>query len=245
MSGRLASLNTPKGARSRASPSPSPAPSLSLQTETTYHRRIKLVLGELRKVIKAWDEIVKQDAYSALQGCVNEMTEMDNIVSIDERPERPEIGSHLADLYKNRVALRVALNKLDTRLGKLHACADQADSVLFEASQKQPQEFFSEPLFFTWTLEQIVNSISTIVSLHTIHLADLSVLADIILDPATSFDDAKLTIESWFDLATSGERWDGVREWEDLVDLELSKGGEEEEEQDDEDEPVKSRKKRR
>ena len=62
----------------------------------------------------------------------------------------------------------------------------------------------------------------------------LTSLATTITDPATSFDDAKLALERWRDYAVRGKRWDAVREWEELVELELSGGGvidEEEEEE--------------
>lgn len=68
-----------------------------------------------------------------------------------------------------------------------------------------------------------------LISLHNIHLATLSSLVEVLLNPHTSFDTAKLTLERWRDLSMGGERWDGVREWEELVHLEMSGGGEEEE----------------
>ena len=49
-------------------------------------------------------------------------------------------------------------------------------------------------------------------------------MARIITDPQASFDEAKLALERWRDFAVRGERWDAVREWEELVDLELSGG---------------------
>lgn len=82
---------------------------------------------------------------------------------------------------------------------------------------------------------------STLIPHHTCHLAELSVLASTILDPSTAFDDAKYALEAWRDLATGGERWEAVRDWEELIELELTKAEEEEEEEDN----TKGRRKRR
>ncbi|ODN84165.1 hypothetical protein, variant [Cryptococcus amylolentus CBS 6039] len=246
MSGRLASLSTPSRSRSSPSPSPSPAPATPLrQTETTHHRMLKLVITEVKNVIKTWDEIIILEGYKAAKGCIDETTEMDNLLDVEEKPERPEIGPHLSDLYGHRVALQAAMAKLDNNLGKLNQLADQADKVLLGACSRETSDFvFVEPLWLTWTLEHFVNSISSLIPLHTSHLAELTIITTTILDPATSFDDAKYSIEAWRDLASGGERWDGVREWEDLIELELTRGELVEDDEDEDDFKKKGKKRR-
>jgi hypothetical protein len=73
---RLASLATPTR---RGSPSPSPSPgAFELgPTETTHHRMLKLVIGELRMVFRTWDELVGMDGLKAGQGIINEQTIME------------------------------------------------------------------------------------------------------------------------------------------------------------------------
>jgi hypothetical protein len=66
-------------------------------------------------------------------------------------------------------------------------------------------------------------------SLHSNHLTALTSLAQIILNPETPFDQAKLTLERWRDLSIGGKRCEGVKEWEELVDLEITGGGDDEE----------------
>lgn len=46
-------------------------------------------------------------------------------------------------------------------------------------------------------------------------------LSRTILSPETSFEDSKLALERWLALSKGGERWEEVKEWEELVDLEL------------------------
>ncbi|WVR05727.1 hypothetical protein IAU60_002751 [Kwoniella sp. DSM 27419] len=231
---RLDSL-TPSRARSRTaspSPAPSPGPSPSQTTETTHHRMLKLVLAEVRKILKTWDELIILDGFKAAKGCIDESTEMDNILLVD-RPERPEIVPHLSALYAHRAQLSQTLKKLDNNLFKLTALVDQADKILFAAYQREGNDFvFLEPLWLTWTLEQFVNSLSDQISVHNLHLAQLTSLANILLDSTTNFDDAKLTLEHWRDISLGGERFNAARDWEELIELELMARKEEEEDSD-------------
>jgi hypothetical protein len=129
---------------------------------------------------------------------------------------------------------------------------DQAERIYFEAYRLQGAAWVvEEPLWLSWTLDRFgksschlriirlqsvvtfadelsVNSIPPLITLHNHHLAILTSLASIILNPETSFDDAKLTLERWADLSMGGQRHAGVKEWEELVELEMSAGGEDE-----------------
>lgn len=70
-----------------------------------------------------------------------------------------------------------------------------------------------------------VDSLPPLVTLHNHHLTTLTSLSTIILAPETSFDLAKLTLERWRDLSMGGDRWESVREWEELIELEMTFGG--------------------
>ncbi|WRT63964.1 uncharacterized protein IL334_000891 [Kwoniella shivajii] len=241
---RLDSL-TPSRARSRGSqspsPSPGPSPLQSQSTETTHHRMLKLVLSETKKLFKTWDELIIVDGFKAAKGCIDESTEMDNLLTVEEKPERPEINPHLNQWYFHRHSLESTLKKLDNYLYKLSALAEQAEKIFFGAYTREGADFvFQEPLWLTWTLERFVNSFSPLISLHFAHLATITSLSQTILNPDTSFDDAKYTLEAWRDIATGGERWVAVREWEELVEFELT-GGKDEDEEDEL--PIKGKKK--
>ncbi|WVN85632.1 uncharacterized protein L203_100781 [Cryptococcus depauperatus CBS 7841] len=243
MASRLASLTPSKDNHARGSSSPSLSPatvSPSKQSETTHHRMLKLVVKEVQNTIKTWDELIILDGFKAAKGCVDESTEMDNILELEDRLEREEIGSHLAALYRHRAVLQATMRKLDANLDKLTQLADQAEKILFGAYQRESDEFvFDEPLWTTWTLEHFINSIASLISSHTQHLSQLSILASRILDPETTFKDAKVTLESWRDLSSGGDRWESVREWEELMEIEMFG------ELDEEDEEVSKRKKKR
>ncbi|KAK4687487.1 hypothetical protein P7C73_g2622, partial [Tremellales sp. Uapishka_1] len=227
---RLASL-TPQRARTpRSSLSPSPGPPEAI--ETTHHRMLRLVILEVKNTIKTWDELVLIDGFKAGKGCVDESTEMDNLLQSPDVEERPALSTHFVALQEYREALEAVLGKLEKALVKLAMLVDQAEKIFFEACKLQSMDFaLSEPFWSTWTLERFVDSLPPLLSLHNQHYAHLVVLSQSLLSPSTGFDTAKMVLEQWRDLSVGGQRFLGVREWEDLVGLELSGG-----EKDDDDE---------
>lgn len=69
-----------------------------------------------------------------------------------------------------------------------------------------------------------VNSIPPLIHQHTLHLHTLSTLSRTIVDPHSTFAASKKAIERWLALSRGGERWDAVREWEEIVGLEIELG---------------------
>jgi hypothetical protein len=123
-------------------------------------------------------------------------------------------------------------------LGKLSLLIDQSERIYFEAHSKQSQEFLDEPLWYTWTisyfstyspftwkqsqiLTKTVNSLPPLLHQHVLHLTLLIDLHRTITSPQTTFEDSKLALERWLALSRGGERWEAIREWEELVDLEM------------------------
>jgi hypothetical protein len=80
-------------------------------------------------------------------------------------------------------------------------------------------------------IDRKVNTLPPLLHAHVEHLNLLTALSKTILSPQTLFDDQKLALERWLALSRAGERWEEVREWEELVDLELTGYGEEESEE--------------
>jgi hypothetical protein len=59
---------------------------------------------------------------------------------------------------------------------------------------------------------------------HTLHLHTLTNLSQTILDSHTPFETSKKALERWLALSRGGERWEAIREWEELVGLEIELG---------------------
>lgn len=77
----------------------------------------------------------------------------------------------------------------------------------------------------------LVDSLLPLLTLHSTHLQQLIETSCTIVSPKTPFEEARLALEHWRDLSRGGERWDGVREWEELVGLEMALPVKEEEEE--------------
>lgn len=86
-------------------------------------------------------------------------------------------------------------------------------------------------MWLSWTLEDFVDSLLPLLSLHHSEWVELTVLASTLMDGGTKFEVARAALERWRDLGRSGERWCAAREWEEIVELEIG-GGEEKEEKD-------------
>lgn len=86
-----------------------------------------------------------------------------------------------------------------------------------------------------------VDTLPPLLHHHSEHLALLTSLSGTITSPESSFDEAKLALERWLALSRAGERWESIREWEELVELELTGYGGDEDES--EEEEVKPRRK--
>jgi len=80
---------------------------------------------------------------------------------------------------------------------------------------------------------EIVNSLPPLLHAHVLQLYLLTDLSRSILSPETTFEDSKLALERWLALSRGGERWNEVREWEELVDLELAGWDEDESSEED------------
>ncbi|RSH92617.1 hypothetical protein EHS25_008062 [Saitozyma podzolica] len=186
---------------------------------------LKLVITEIKSTVRTWDELVAVDGIKAVKGIVDEGTTMER---------KTPLTPHLDALYAHRSALQAVLTKLQKALNKLAMLVDQAEKVYFEAYRVQ-WPGLNEPLWVTWTLERFVDSIPPLLSMHDSHLTTLRNLSSTIASPQTSFDNAKLALERWRDLSIGGERWEGVREWEDIVGLEMGGVWGEEEEPEEED----------
>lgn len=83
----------------------------------------------------------------------------------------------------------------------------------------------------TQPLTRSVDSLPPLVTAHSRHLAELTSLANVLLSSSTSFEDARTALERWRDLARGGERWEVVREWEELIELETARPAPEEDDE--------------
>ena len=76
---RLASFrgpSTPSSSPAQFKP-PNPPASPSRQTESTFHRKIRTFLQELRSITETWDDLVLIDGLKAARDLVDARTELE------------------------------------------------------------------------------------------------------------------------------------------------------------------------
>ena len=77
MSKRLASFqgpSTPSSSPVKHKPSVPPSPSRAV--ETTYHRKIRTLLQEVRSILRIWDELVKIDGLRLITTLTDTRTDL-------------------------------------------------------------------------------------------------------------------------------------------------------------------------
>ena len=86
MSGRLASFKgpstpAPSPAKAKQVKSPSTPQSPARSTESTYHRKLRTLLEELRTVTENWDDIVLLDGFKTARALVDGRTDLEFVSS--------------------------------------------------------------------------------------------------------------------------------------------------------------------
>ncbi|KAF8213717.1 hypothetical protein K438DRAFT_1565385 [Mycena galopus ATCC 62051] len=230
MSSRLASFKGP----STPSPSPvaakqntkSPGPSSpSRSIESTYHRKTRTALQELRAITETWDDLVLLDGLKAARSLVDTRTDLDNALQLvsDGQPRTRLVGPKLTVMDKRIAELDAVTAKLRKQFRRMNTVIDGLDALLIEAHKTKGWAWVSEePLWVTWPLEKFVSSIPTLLtpyhrSLHT-HLE----LVDILRSHSVSFEDARDALAKWAEQPwLEDDGWEAV--WEDLCFAEVER----------------------
>ena len=247
---RLRSLQSPIV---RNTPSPSATPPRSRQSTSnpypqdtsTYHRKLRAILGEVDNCMDAWDEAAK-DGFMALKGIVDEGTEMDNLAAMEVSVSRPPLIPHYVEYNKHLDQTVTIFQRLNKILAKLRILQETARQLLAECLTLRDVEFsLVDPLWTdcggTWTLERFVVSLDPLASHHALHLLSLQTQHDKILHPSmavsqsassksnlssnssgnTTFDVQKAALEKYRDLMYRSDRQTWRSEWEELVEGEM------------------------
>lgn len=86
MSGRLASFKGPSTPSSSPVAAKSPAASPSRAIESTYHRKIRSALQELRAITETWDDLVLLDGLKAARSLVDTRTDLECVLCTAASP---------------------------------------------------------------------------------------------------------------------------------------------------------------
>ncbi|KAK7440203.1 hypothetical protein VKT23_017145 [Stygiomarasmius scandens] len=228
MSHRLTSFkgpSTPTSSPVQQRQPNNPPPSPSRPTESTYHRKTRTLLQELRALTETWDDLVLMDGLKAAKGLVDTRTDLDNALSItpNQLPRSHIVGPKL-DIMETRIAeLDAVVTKLERQFRKMCSVIENLEALVIDAHKnKGPTWVQQEPLWVTWSLEKFATSISEILVSYHRSLENHRVLVDTLRCHSVSFEDSRDALSNWAQqswLEDSG--WDA--KWEDICAIEVER----------------------
>ncbi|KAA1474887.1 hypothetical protein DENSPDRAFT_394263 [Dentipellis sp. KUC8613] len=229
MSGRLASFRGP------STPSASPVQvkqnfkspsSPGRVTESTYHRKVRALLQELRSTCETWDDLILVDGMKAVKGLADTRTELDNQLALVPEGKQPQsriVGEKLASMESRIEDLDNIIRKLRKQFQKMNAAVDAMERLLADAHKTKGWAWVhEEPLWVTWTLEKFVTRIPDI--LHPYHrsLRLHGELVNSLRSHSVSFEVSRDAMARWVEQPWLEEDgWDG--KWEDLCSAEIER----------------------
>ncbi|CAA7267930.1 unnamed protein product [Cyclocybe aegerita] len=229
MSSRLASFrgpSTPTSSPAQQKAPNSPA-SPSRQAESTFHRKTRTLLQELRSVTEIWDDLVLLDGLKAARELVDTRTDLENTLKLisDGKPRTHLVGPKLAIMDSCIARLDSVLSKLQKQFQRMNNIIDNLESLLVEAHKAKGCEWVQEePLWTTWSLEKFVTRIPAVIPPYHRSLALHVELVDKLRPHSLTFEDSRNIIKQWAEQPwLQDDGWAAA--WEDLCEAEVERWG--------------------
>ncbi|KAF8201596.1 hypothetical protein BJ912DRAFT_945834 [Pholiota molesta] len=192
MSGRLASFrgpSTPTSSPAQHKPQNPPA-SPSRLTESTFHRKTRTLLQELRSITETW--------------------EICNALKLlpDSTPRSRVVMPKLAIMDTCIAKLDVVLAKLQKQFSRMNAVIDNLETVLIDASKVKGWQWVQqEPLWVTWSLENFVSRVPAIIKPYHRSLAMHTEIVDELRSHSITFEKSRDALNKWDICEAEVERW--------------------------------------
>ncbi|KIK63668.1 hypothetical protein GYMLUDRAFT_221911 [Collybiopsis luxurians FD-317 M1] len=228
MSSRLASFKGPSTPNSspvqhrQASNIPS---SPAKSTESTFHRKLRTLLQELRAATDIWDDLILIDGLKAAKSLVDARTELDNALSsAPNRLPRTRIVGPKLDLMEQRIHdLDGVLAKLQKQFRKMTAIVDNLEVLVIDAYRNKGCQWVQqEPLWTTWSLEKFASTIPEILIPYHRALNGHIALVNALRSHSISFEESRSAISTWTEQPwLEGSGWEA--NWEELCSVEIDR----------------------
>ncbi|VDC07117.1 unnamed protein product [Peniophora sp. CBMAI 1063] len=194
--------------------------------ETTYHRKLRSMLLEMRTCCRTWEDLIDHDGFRAIQRLVDARTDLDNQLAQvpgGGLPRSRIVGPKLASMEERIRELDTVIAKLRKQFAKMNSIVDSLEALLSDAHKTKGWAWVSqEPLWTTWTLEKFVTEIPGLLAPHRRSLDEHAGLVEEVRSHDTPFAAAKEAVLRWAAPGTlEDEGWDA--RWEDLCDVEVDK----------------------
>ncbi|OBZ75739.1 hypothetical protein A0H81_04462 [Grifola frondosa] len=224
---RLASFkgpSTPTSSPVKVNPTSNPA-SPSRLAESTYHRKVRTLLQELRAVTETWDDLVLVDGLKAAKSLTDARTDLDNDLSLvpsDAQPVYHVVQPSIALMEKCISELDTVIVKLRKQFQKMNGIIENLENVLYEAHKTKGWQWVQEPLWVTWSLERFVSSIPEIIKPYHRSLDMHVQLVNALRSHDVTFEASRRAIAEWVAQPfLDEESWDA--RWEDLCSVEIDR----------------------
>ncbi|KAH7889919.1 hypothetical protein F5I97DRAFT_1802333 [Phlebopus sp. FC_14] len=229
MSKRLASFrgpSTPTSTPVLLPKQPVVPSSPSRTTESTFHRKTRTLLQELRSISQTWDDIVLVDGLKAARALTDARTELDNTLALlppDSQPRTEIVGPQLAIMDHCIAQLDAVTVKLQKQLRRMSAVVDNLEALYHEAQKtKGPTWCQEEPLWVSWPLQNFVLSLSDITTPYHRSLVLIVRIIDKLRSHSVTFEASRDAISQWVEQPYLKE--DGwAAKWEDLCAVEVER----------------------
>ncbi|KAH9484167.1 hypothetical protein JR316_0003647 [Psilocybe cubensis] len=230
MSSRLASFrgpSTPTTSPALRQQQPNSPSSPSRYTESTYHRKTRTLLQELRSVTETWDDLVLIDGLKAARQLVDTRTDLDNALKLvpDRRPNTHLVGPKLIIMDECIARLDAVLAKLQKQFQRMNSIIENLELVLIDAHKVKGWQWVQEtPLWVTWPLEAFVTRVPEILKPYHRSLALHTQLVDSLRKHSTPFEVSREIVNKWVEQPwLEGAGWEAV--WEDICEAEVERWG--------------------
>ncbi|KAG9318251.1 hypothetical protein JVU11DRAFT_332 [Chiua virens] len=229
MSKRLASFKGP------STPTSSPVlqpiqsvnpPSPSRPFESTFHRRLRTLLQELRSISQTWDDLVLVDGLKAARTLVDTRTELDNTLALlpgGNQPHFEIVGPKLAIMDNSIEQLDGVASKLQKLLRRMSTVLDNLEILYHEAQKTKGTRWCQEEaLWVSWPLEKFVKSVADVEPPYHRSLALIKNIIDRLRTHSVTFEASRDAVSQWVEqpyLVEDG--WEA--KWEDLCAVEIER----------------------
>ncbi|KAH8915984.1 hypothetical protein BT69DRAFT_1324780 [Atractiella rhizophila] len=209
--GSSAPPESPTGTTSKTPSKLGPSQSIGTVAETPYHKKLKNLLADHRKIRKGWIALVLgveglgnarkiveiADETSSALASLDSLTT--SSASMRENLRTDYILQKSQELSSLLSALQNTMAQLRSMIEQMEQTVDALERLLMDASKARGIEWtFSKPAWLTWPLSRFVDTVSTLQTGYGEQTALLSLLFEAILPPQTLMDLS----------------WDGVQEEE-------------------------------
>ncbi|KAJ6618334.1 hypothetical protein B0H10DRAFT_1795611 [Mycena sp. CBHHK59/15] len=193
--------------------------------ESTFHRKTRVALLELRALSETWDDLVLLDGLKAARSLVDARTDLDNALALvpGGQPRARLVGPKLALMDRRIAELDAVTAKLQKQFRRMNAVVDGLEALLAEAHRTKGWRWVSEePLWVTWSLEKFVSTIPGLLVPYHRSLDTHIALVDTLRSHAVSFEDARDALATWVAQAwLEDDGWE--TRWEDLCAVEVER----------------------